>query len=85
MELSIHRDKQIVAVWLTQADRKDDQVQERLKQLYDAYRESGFQVAVFQSGEQDLTELTSALLCKNRRDFAVLQAQAEKRQNERSA
>lgn len=57
-------------VWLTNQEKQDESLKERLKNFYQQYREKKYIVAVYMSGEQDLMEETSALLCYNRKRLA---------------
>jgi len=74
MQIDVHEDKKLVCVWLT----KDESADEKLKPLYEKYKQSKYTVAVYRSGDQDLTELTGALLRYNRKLFAQREVQAEK-------
>ena len=57
-------------VWLTNQEKQDESLKEWLKNFYQQYREKKYIVAVYMSGEQDLMEETSALLCYNRKRLA---------------
>lgn len=57
-------------VWLTNHEKQDESLKEWLKNFYQQYREKKYIVAVYMSGEQDLMEETSALLCYNRKRLA---------------
>ena len=57
-------------VWLTNQEKQDESLKERLKNFYQQYREKKYIVAVYMSGEQDLMEETSALLCYSRKRLA---------------
>ena len=70
MEINVRDDRMIVEVWLTNQEKQDESLREQLKDLYQQYREKKYIVAVYMSGEQDLTEETSALLCSNRKRLA---------------
>lgn len=74
MQIDVHEDKKLVCVWLT----KDESADEELKPLYEKYKQRKYTVAVYRSGDQDLTELTGALLRYNRKLFAQREVQAEK-------
>lgn len=73
-------DRKIVEVWLTREEKKDIKLRERLKPLYQGYRAKKFLVAVFESGEQNLEELTGSLLGYNRKRVVQLEIEREKRQ-----
>ena len=71
----------IVEVWLTKEEKRDARLQERLKPLYREYKEKEFLVAVFESGEQNLEELTGGLLGYNRKRVVQLEMEREKQQD----
>ena len=78
MQLDIHPEKKLVCIWLTKAESADASTQEQLGPLYDRFRKQKYLVAVFRSGGQDLTELTSELLRYNRKLFAEREVRAGK-------
>ena len=57
----------IVEIWMTKQERDDQILQEKLKPCYKKYKDAGYLVAVYQSGNEDLKEYTAALLQYNRR------------------
>lgn len=75
MRIQVNDEKKLAAIWLTNADRADEARQQELQRLYREYSARKYTVAVFQSGREDLTALTSHLLCHNR----VCAAKAELR------
>ena len=80
MELSINDERRTVEVWLSNEEKNDPAVQQRLKPLYTKYAGKKYTVAVFMSGSQDLYSLTSSLLCYNRKRIAELEVEQEKEQ-----
>ena len=78
MEVNIYEDKKIVAIWLTNAERKDECLQQELGQLYKKYKEQKYKVAEFHSGTEDLYANTRDLLLYNRKRMAQLEIQREK-------
>ena len=70
MDIHVRDSGKLVEVWLTNSEKRDAELRERLKLLYREYKEKDYLVAVFESGTQDLTELTSGLLCDHRRRSA---------------
>ena len=70
----------IVEVWLSREEKQDDNLRERLKPLYQEYKAKKYLVAVFESGEQNLEELTGSLLGYNRKRVVQLEMEREKRQ-----
>ena len=80
MEINVRDINKIVEVWLTREERQDANIRERLKFLYQEYRAKKFLVAVFESGEQSLEELTGSLLSYNRKRAVQMEMEREKRQ-----
>lgn len=80
MEIDVHEDKKHVAIWLTKAEKNDPAVRERLKPICAEYKAKKYLVAVFESGEDDLYELTRDLLFFNRRRLAELELRRAKMQ-----
>ena len=80
MEISINEERRTVEVWLSNEEKSDSAVRQRLKPLYAEYSEKKYTVAVFMSGSQDLYSLTSDLLCYNRKRIAELEVEQEKEQ-----
>ncbi len=78
MEIDIRDEQKIVEVWLSKAERDDPGLAESLRQIYAAYRQRNYTVAVFKSGEGDLFELTSGLLTTNRRKLAEQEVENER-------
>lgn len=67
MEFIKKDEHKIVEIWMTKKERDDEMLQEKLKPFYKQYKEAGYLVAVYQSGNEDLKECTAALLKYNRR------------------
>ncbi len=78
MEIHIRDAERTVEIWLTRQEQDDAALRERLKPLYRKYQAQKYLVAVFLSGEQDLVDYTSALLCYNRKRIAELETAREK-------
>lgn len=70
MEINVRDDRKIVEVWLTNQEKQDESLREQLKNLHQQYREKKYIVAVYMSGNLNLMEETSALLCHNRKRLA---------------
>lgn len=81
MEINIREEQRVVEIWLTNAEKHNPVLQEQLKPLYLKYSPQKYLVAVFQSGDQDLTSKTSELLCYNREHLAKVAAQQARRQD----
>ena len=80
MEINVRDGNKIVEVWLTRAEKEDVDLRERLRPLYQEYKAKKYLVAVFESGEQDLAELTGSLLGYNKKRTVQLEMEREKRQ-----
>ena len=80
MEMNVRDDKQLVEIWLTNADKKDLALREGLKDIYDKYKKKKYLVAVFESGNGDLYEQTRDLLLYNRQRMAEQEIRREKAQ-----
>ena len=80
MEINVRDDNKIVEIWLTSAEKRDNALRESLKPLYAKYAQQKYLVAVFQSGERELTDATSDLLCYNRKRLAEKEAQRQRQQ-----
>ena len=80
MEINVRDNSKIVEIWLTREEKQDIRLRERLKPMYQGYRTKKYLVAVFESGEQDLQELTGSLLGYNRKRTIQLETEREKRQ-----
>ena len=83
--MNVSDDKQVVEIWLTNAEKKDLTLREGLKDIYDMYKKKKYLVAVFESGEKDLYQGTLDLLAYNKRRFAELEVQREKKQRTAAA
>ena len=80
MEMTVSDDKQLVEIWLTNAEKKDLILRRSLEDIYDKYKKKKYLVAVFESGEKDLYQGTLDLLVYNKRRYAELEVQREKKQ-----
>lgn len=78
LEINVDKEKKMVDIWLTKAEKNDEKLKESLKEVYKKYSEQKYMVAVFMSGEQDLYENTRDLLLYNRRRMAEKEVQAER-------
>ena len=70
MEINVRDDRKIVEIWLTNQDKRDQALKGQLNILYQQYKVKKYSVVEYQSGDQDLLEETSALLCYNRKRLA---------------
>lgn len=78
MQIDVHDSKKMVCVWLTREESADEVLKEQLKPLYAECKQKKYTVAVYQSGKEDLPDLTSVLLKYNRRLTAEREVKAEK-------
>ena len=78
MQMNVNEEKKLVMIWLTNAEKKDSALRERLKDIYAKYKKKKYLVAVFESGEKDLYQGTLDLLAYNKRRCAQLEVQQEK-------
>lgn len=79
MQMNVNEEKKLVMIWLTNAEKNDPVIRENLKPLYAEYKKKKYFVAVFESGEKDLYQGTLDLLAYNKRRFAELEVQKEKK------
>lgn len=78
MEINVRSESRIVEIWLTREEKQDAKLREKLKPLYQKYKEQGYLTAVYESGEQNLWDAASDLLCYNRKRIAQLEVEQEK-------
>ena len=81
MELNVRNENRIVEIWLTKAEKQDERVQRELKLVYQSFKGTGYTVATFLSGDQDLTDMTSGLICYNRKRIAQMEVEQEKKRD----
>ncbi len=79
MEINVKDDRQLVEVWLTNAEKNDPAVREKLKPLYAEYKHKKYLVAVYESGGRDIYRSTLDLLAYNRKRSAEMAVQREKK------
>lgn len=70
MEFKVQSGKKTVEIWLTNAEKDNEDLRDQLKLLYQKYKRQGYLVITFQSGNENLADLTGALLTTNRRRMA---------------
>lgn len=80
MEINVRDNSKIVEIWLSNSEKRDEQLRERLKPLYQEYKAKKYLVAVFESGERDLADATSDLLCYNRKHLAEQEVQRQRQE-----
>ena len=79
MEINVRDDSKIVEIWLSNVEKKDAALRERLKPLYAEYKQKKYTVAVFVSGDRDIYQSTLGLLAYNNKRVAELETQREKK------
>ena len=67
MEINVREDRKIVDIWLTNEEKNDPTVRERLKEIYAKYASTPYTVAVFFGGLNTLYDQTKALSRHNKR------------------
>ena len=67
MEINVREDRKIVDIWLTNEEKNDPTVKERLKEIYAKYASTPYTVAVFFGGLNTLYDQTQALIRHNKR------------------
>lgn len=80
MEINIRDDMKFVEIWLTRSESRNEQFKEKLKPLYQEYAAKKYKVAVFHSGERDVWDAASDLICYNRKRIAELEVRKEREQ-----
>ena len=78
LRIEITEQKKQVCIWLTREESADEAVQKEMMQLLEPYREKQYFFAIYRSGTQDLTEMTSALLIYNIKRSAEREVLKEK-------
>ena len=79
MEMEVRDAEKKVLIWLTRAESNSVELREALKPIYREFRDKKYLVAVFESGTEDLEELTRDLVLYNRTRLRELEMAKEKR------
>lgn len=66
MEISRAEESNVVSIWLTGEDQKDQRCMAELHGLIASFAEQGLLPVVFRSGKEPLYDMTRALLKHNR-------------------
>jgi len=66
MEINLNEISHTAQIWLTRDEGGDTALRESLKPLCAEYSQKKYRVAIFISGERDLTHQTQSLLLHNR-------------------
>ena len=83
MQIDVFDNQKIVAVWLTKAERDDERVREKLRELRAEYKAKKYTVAEYQSGDGDLHTSIYELLRYNKLRVAERETERAKAAPER--
>lgn len=83
LQIDVFDNQKIVAVWLTRAERDDERVREKLRELRAEYKAKKFTVAEYQSGDGDLHTSIYELLRYNKLRVAERETERAKAAPER--
>lgn len=83
LQIDVFDNQKIVAVWLTKAERDDERVREKLRELRAEYKAKKYTVAEYQSGEGDLHTSIYELLRYNKLRVAERETERSKAAPER--
>ena len=79
MEICVRDNEKLIEVWLTKQEQEKPEIKEQMAEIYRQGKEKRFLVAVFLSGQEELGELTSALLRHNRDELARREVEQQER------
>ena len=83
LQIDVFDNQKIVAVWLTKAERDDERVREKLRELRAEYKAKKYTVAEYQSGDGDLHTSIYELLRYNKLRVAERETERDKAAPER--
>lgn len=66
MELNVCEKERIVYYWMSKSEKNNNELKESLKPDFKKWKESGYRVCVFLSGNGDITANTKELLVHNK-------------------
>ncbi len=66
MQIEVNEQFKFASVWLTNEEKNDTDIIKSLQPVIKKYREMKYRFVVFQSGNQNLLELTKGLLAHNK-------------------
>lgn len=66
MNIEVNQDFKFASVWLTNEEKEDEQLREDLVPIINAFKEKKYKFVIFESGSQNLLDLTAALLSHNK-------------------
>ncbi len=79
--MHVRDDVKIVEIWLSNAEKNDPALRERLRDFYAEYQKKKYLVGVFESGRGDLYDDILGLLSYNRKRMAQKEIQQAKSTN----
>lgn len=62
MKIKIHDEKKYVSFWLTKEEKEKPEVWKSLKNEFSKWKAKKYEVVIFESGNENLIELTASLL-----------------------
>lgn len=74
----MRENEKLIEVWLTNQEQEKPEIKGQLEKIYRQGKERRFLVAVFLSGREELSDLTSALLLHNRDKLARQEVQRQR-------
>ena len=78
MQLRVNREKKTAEIWVTNSEQQHPAFRKVvLPYFLNQFKPFNYSVTVYYSGQKDLEEQTSALLCYNRRRLAQLETERE--------
>ena len=78
LQIDVFDNQKIVAVWLTKAERDDERVREKLRELRSEYKAKKYTVAEYQSGDGDMHTSIYELLRYNKLRVAERETERSK-------
>ncbi len=75
LKVIIDPDKKLFTVWVTNGEKEDDKFLEKARKDASIFKKAGYLVAFFHSGNEELLEAASALVCSNYRELCEKERQ----------
>ena len=66
MNIEINDEFKFAGVWLTNQEKEDDRIRNELLPIIRKFRDKKYRFVIYESGKENLAELTGALLSHNR-------------------
>ena len=80
MQITVFEDLKIIEAWLTNQDQADAALQLQLREEMRKYKDKGYRVVMFRSGERDLLACTKSLIRDNHQK--IMQSELEELRKE---